>query len=579
MHHNNSTIPLNLTVQSRIPEDIPVMDQEREKVHEIQRTANEQRVLNDEYKIWRKNVPFLYDVMMNQVLQWPSLTIQIMQDIRVNPDDDTKEISLLFGTHMPKTTQSKNYVMIAHCKMPFDEVPYEATHYDDKSYAYGGFGEPRGEIVTNVKVPHDGEVNRARVMPQNSFIFATKAPGAEVFIFDWSKVPSDGLGTEDDCAPMMKLIGHDSEGYGLAWSPHKPGYVLSGSEDRVCLVWDINSTTFDSSRQPLTTTHHHHHHHHHHDVHRQMQDEHEGNYYQQPPSISMDYQRQNYYQQNSFGSFQRNSMKLSPDNRKMITSSTMLNNGEDTPRLRPLQSYHGHQAVVEDVAWHPQHAELFASVGDDGHFILWDLRRNGNAALSTLALANVSESSSKTPEVNAVAWSPFSSTLIATGGTERVICLWDLRCLRFGRPLYVLGGDLEQQKNGEVIRTSRAPHTNDITHVSRCGTHLDEITQLGWSPNASHVFYSASSDRRIHVWDLANVDDEHARMDDGGPPELAFIHAGHSARISDFSIAPHIPFCVASVSEDNVIQIWQIAENLMRVNVEEKDMDGERMSE
>ncbi|CAF4856126.1 unnamed protein product, partial [Rotaria socialis] len=41
-----------------------------------------------------------------------------------------------------------------------------------------------------------------------------------------------------------------------------------------------------------------------------------------------------------------------------------------------------------------------------------------------------------------------------------------------------------------------------------------------------------------------------------GPPELLFIHGGHSAKISDFSWNPNEPFTICSVSEDNMAQIW-----------------------
>ena len=34
------------------------------------------RVINEEYKIWKKNSPFLYDLVMSISLDWPSLTVQ-----------------------------------------------------------------------------------------------------------------------------------------------------------------------------------------------------------------------------------------------------------------------------------------------------------------------------------------------------------------------------------------------------------------------------------------------------------------------------------------------------------------------
>uniref|UniRef100_A0A2I3MNZ7 Histone-binding protein RBBP4-like N-terminal domain-containing protein n=2 Tax=Cercopithecinae TaxID=9528 RepID=A0A2I3MNZ7_PAPAN len=38
--------------------------------------AVEERVIHKEYKIWKKNTPFLYDLVMTQAPEWPSLTAQ-----------------------------------------------------------------------------------------------------------------------------------------------------------------------------------------------------------------------------------------------------------------------------------------------------------------------------------------------------------------------------------------------------------------------------------------------------------------------------------------------------------------------
>ncbi len=41
------------------------------------------RVVNEEYKIWKKNTPFLYDLVMTHVLEWPSLTVQFLPNVTV----------------------------------------------------------------------------------------------------------------------------------------------------------------------------------------------------------------------------------------------------------------------------------------------------------------------------------------------------------------------------------------------------------------------------------------------------------------------------------------------------------------
>ena len=54
---------------------------------------------------------------------------------------------------------------------------------------FGGFGSVSGKIEIEIKINHEGEVNRARYMPQNPFIIATKTPTSDVLVFDYTKHP------------------------------------------------------------------------------------------------------------------------------------------------------------------------------------------------------------------------------------------------------------------------------------------------------------------------------------------------------------------------------------------------------
>lgn len=54
-----------------------------------------------------------------------------------------------------------------------------------------------------------------------------------------------------------------------------------------------------------------------------------------------------------------------------------------------------------------------------------------------------------------------------------------------------------------------------------------------------------------------------------GPPELLFIHGGHTSKIYDFSWNPCEDCIMASVAEDNIIQIWQMADHIY--NDEDED--------
>ena len=97
---------------------------------------------------------------------------------------------------------------------------------------FGGFGSVSGKIEIEIKINHEGEVNRARYMPQNPCVIATKTPSSDVLVFDYTKHPSkpDPSG---ECNPELRLKGHQKEGYGLSWNPNLNGHLLSASDDHV----------------------------------------------------------------------------------------------------------------------------------------------------------------------------------------------------------------------------------------------------------------------------------------------------------------------------------------------------------
>lgn len=42
--------------------------------------AIEEKMINEEYKTWKKNAPFLYDMILSTALDWPTLTVQWFPD-------------------------------------------------------------------------------------------------------------------------------------------------------------------------------------------------------------------------------------------------------------------------------------------------------------------------------------------------------------------------------------------------------------------------------------------------------------------------------------------------------------------
>eukprot|EP00004_Rigifila_ramosa_P001621 TRINITY_DN11594_c0_g1_i1.p1 TRINITY_DN11594_c0_g1~~TRINITY_DN11594_c0_g1_i1.p1 ORF type:complete len:420 (+),score=100.39 TRINITY_DN11594_c0_g1_i1:1-1260(+) len=394
-------------------------------------------LINQEYKIWKKNTPFLYDLAISHALEWPTLTTQWLPGKTASSSAEYATHQLLLGTHTSDGEQ--NYLMIADVKLPLDDTEVDTRKYDDQTGEYGGFGVTNAKIDIVLRINHEGEVNRARYMPQQPFFIATKTPTPDVLVFDYSK-HSNKPAADGSCTPLLRLKGHKKEGYGLSWSPFSEGSLLSGSDDFQICHWNIGAN----------------------------------------PKAGIS--------------------------------------------LEPTSIYTGHQAVVEDVAWHLHHDHLFGSVGDDRKLMIWDTRHNSRdrAAFSVEA---------HTAEVNCLSFNPFGEFLVATGSADKTVALWDLRNLK--------------------------------RKLSSFDSHTDEVFQVQWSPFNETILASSSSDRRVNIIDLSKIGDEQTPEDkEDGPPELLFVHGGHTAKVSDFSWNPNDAWVVASASEDNILQIWQMAENI-----------------
>jgi histone-binding protein RBBP4 len=187
--------------------------------------------------------------------------------------------------------------------------------------------------------------------------------------------------------------------------------------------------------------------------------------------------------------------------------------------VNPMQIHRGHTDVVEDVDWHKHYPFMFGSVGDDKKLLLWDSRdASKDPTHSVIA---------HTAEANCLAFNPFSEFILATGGNDHVVKLWDLRNMK------------------ESLHTFEG--------------HTDGVYQVSWAPFNETILGSSGRDRRVHIWDMSRIGDEQEDEDkEDGPPELLFIHGGHTSNVSEFSWNSNEDWIIASVAEDNILQIWQM---------------------
>ncbi|KAI8982164.1 WD40-repeat-containing domain protein [Mycotypha africana] len=396
-------------------------------------------MINEEYKVWKKNSPFLYDLVITKALDWPSLTCQWFPDVEDRPGKNYKTQRLLLGTNT--NDEEPNYLMIANIQLPKNqEKDIDLRKYEETTNEIGGYGGFNdAHIHITQKIVHDGEVNRARYQYDNPNVIATKSRSGDVYVFD--RTMHESFPKENErFNPALRLKGHTKEGFGLEWNPHttKSNHLLSAGYDGKVIQWDIADAT------------------------------------------------------------------------------------KENRTLQPLQVYTGHTAAVNDISWHMKHDSIFASVGDDKKMKVWDTRDDPSRSFSTVEPHH--------GQVSCVGFCPSNEWIVATGSSDKTAKLWDLRNLN--QSLHTLHG------------------------------HTGEIIQLAWSPHHEAILATASNeDRRIYVWDLAQIPtapDQSEEDAKEGPPELLFIHGGHTAGISDFGWNPADPWMLASTSDDNIIQFWQI---------------------
>lgn len=142
---------------------------------------------------------------------------------------------LLFGTHT--SSQTQDYLQIAELQLPkrdaesltFDRTDFDADRGGECSInlpktrslrllpELGGYKGSTAKITVTQKINHPGEVNRARYMPQNPDLIATKTVKGEVLIFDRTK-HSDEPDKPGIFKPEMTLVGQNKEGYAKTYS-------------------------------------------------------------------------------------------------------------------------------------------------------------------------------------------------------------------------------------------------------------------------------------------------------------------------------------------------------------------------
>ena len=274
-------------------------------------------------------------------------------------------------------------------------------------------------------------MNRARYMPQQCNLIATKTISGEVHIFDYFKhIPKTESHTHSKPEahphpkPELKLIGHEYEGYGLSWNPQQKGYLVSGSDDRRICLWDIEGTVHTSSTiEPIRK----------YDYHSKVvQDVSWHKVYSHlfasvgddqqiclwdirsdnPTPIQIANSHSGEILCIDFCPYDENCLAIGCSDHSVSIWDIRKFSSKERTLVR-------HKSEVASVSWSPTRERILVSADQDRKIVLWDVGQMiGNEMLFV--------HEGHTNRINDVGWSPIEDRLIASTAEDNIIQLWQL---------------------------------------------------------------------------------------------------------------------------------------------------------
>lgn len=380
-----------------------------------------------EYRIWKKNAPYLYDYLSTTSLLWPSLTVQFFPDIvSIQSEEDIMLQRLLHGTFtLGQSIDSLSIVQVPTFHNLNKHIKINKLDYNQDKQEFEVSTSSNLKVKLLQKLNHHGDVNKAKYMPQKPNIIASANNLGDLVVYERTKHSSLLRMNDMELSKVQINLKSRSQTdksdiYAIDWNLQNEGIIASGDTTGNINVYDVKK--FDVKNNTLNETN---------------------------------------YSHNTY--------------------------------------------AINDLQWFPNHDSLFATADDGGYFKIHDVRTN-----SVVTEFKVSDAEANSSSIN-----PGLPTCVATGDSNGIIQVWDIR-------------------NKQAIHQIKNQHTL-------------AITQLKWNRKHHNVLASSSTDTLVRLFDISDTKDE----------GLIFLHKGHMLGVNDIDWSYHDDWLMASVSDDNSLQIWK----------------------
>ncbi|KAG0420499.1 Histone acetyltransferase type B subunit 2 [Dictyocoela roeselum] len=367
--------------------------------------TEEQKIINEEYKIWRKNVPFLYDFMLTHSLYWPTLTVQFFPDAVRNEERGTTSQRLLLSTHT--SGSDTEYILIASVTF-VDEIT-ESVQYEME-------GSSKIKIVQKIAVSH--EVNRARYAPNMCNVIAARSDSADVHVYDYTRHLN-----ESENGPDMVLKGHSGGGYGISWSPNDME-IVTGGEDKVLCLFDVSgkekvvhaknvfaghtAVINDCSYGPTGLI---------------------GSCGDDRKLILWDSRTNEAVKiLESAHASDIHSLTFNQKDQNLIATGSADGSVKiwDTRNLKPLATLLQHKKAIMQLEWSPHYSSILASSSADRRVCIWDTSKVGQVANDEYPPELLFLHAGHTNNVCDISWNPLEPFEIASVAEDNVLQIWQM---------------------------------------------------------------------------------------------------------------------------------------------------------
>jgi periodic tryptophan protein 1 len=178
--------------------------------------------------------------------------------------------------------------------------------------------------------------------------------------------------------------------------------------------------------------------------------------------------------------------------------------------LEPNAKLEGHEDAVLCLAWNAAHPNLLASGGGDNSVKLWDLQKS---------VCGRSFDDLHTDKVQSCAWNPAEPTVLLTGSFDRTVGVFDAR---------------------------------DPTKAAKYSVVKADVECVVWDPHNPAIFGVSSEDGVVTFVDV--------RRGPGAPPLLCF--QAHAKACSVLTPNTRVPGLYATCSADKTVKIWDVQSDL-----------------